>query len=265
MLPASIAPSALPGADHRVQLVDEQDHAAFLLREIVQHALEALLELTAELGACDQRAHVEREDPLVAKALGHLAVHDALCESFDDRGLADAGLADQHGVVLGATLQHLDRAADLVVPADDRVELALLGALGQVNREFLERLAALLSVGVVDLLTAAHVLDGFFDGTLHDTGVLEQLAERTLVLERGEHEQLARDVLVAALLSELVGQVQELVRSFEMWTSPPAPSTFGRRSSACPSCERSRFTFAPALSSNGRIDPPSCPSNASIR
>ena len=44
---------------------------------------------------------------------------------FDDRGLADAGLADQHRVVLGAPLQHLDRAADLVVAADHRIELAL--------------------------------------------------------------------------------------------------------------------------------------------
>ena len=99
----------LAGADHGVQLVDEQDDVAFLLREVVEHRLEALLELAAELRAGDQRAHVEREDALVAQALRHLAVDDALRETFDDRGLADAGLADQHGVVLGAPLQHLDR------------------------------------------------------------------------------------------------------------------------------------------------------------
>ena len=138
----------LAGADHGVQLVDEQDHAAFLLGEVVQHRLEPLLELAAELRAGDQRAHVEREDALVAQALGHLAVDDALRETLDDRGLADAGLADQHGVVLGAPLQHLDRAADLVVAADHRVELALLGALGQVDGVFLERLAAFLGVRV---------------------------------------------------------------------------------------------------------------------
>ncbi len=91
-------------ADHRVQLVDEQDDAAFLLREVVEHRLEALLELTAILRAGDQRAHVERENALVAQAFRHLAVDDALCEAFDDRSLADAGLADQHGVVLGAAL-----------------------------------------------------------------------------------------------------------------------------------------------------------------
>jgi len=46
---------------------------------------------------------------------------------LDDGGLADAGFADQHRVVLAATLQHLDGAADLVVAADHRVELALAG------------------------------------------------------------------------------------------------------------------------------------------
>ena len=145
----------LAGADHGVQLVDEQDDLAFLLGEVVEHALQALLELAAELGAGDQRAHVEREDALVLQALGHLAIDDAQREAFDDRGLADAGLADQHRVVLGAPLQHLDGAADLVVAADHRVELAVGGALGQVDRVLLERLAALLGVRVLHLLAAA--------------------------------------------------------------------------------------------------------------
>ena len=38
----------LAGADHRVQLVDEQDDLAFLLRQVVEHGLEALLELAAD-------------------------------------------------------------------------------------------------------------------------------------------------------------------------------------------------------------------------
>jgi hypothetical protein len=66
--------------------------------------------------------------------LGHVARDDALGQALDDGGLADAGLADQHRVVLGATRQHLDHAADLLVAADDRVELALARQLGQVAR-----------------------------------------------------------------------------------------------------------------------------------
>ena len=53
-------------------------------------------------------------------------------EALDDRGLADAGLADQHGVVLRTAAEHLHGAADLLVAADDGVELALAGEFDQV-------------------------------------------------------------------------------------------------------------------------------------
>ena len=95
--------------------------------DLLQHGLQALLELAAVLGAGEQRRHVEREHALALQRLGHFVVDDALREAFDDRGLAHARLADQHRVVLGAALQDLDHAADLVVAADHRVELALRG------------------------------------------------------------------------------------------------------------------------------------------
>ena len=50
----------LAGADHGVQFVDEQNHLATLLGQIAQHRLQALLEFAAELGAGDQRAHIQR-------------------------------------------------------------------------------------------------------------------------------------------------------------------------------------------------------------
>ena len=198
-----------PGAHHGVQLVDEQDDLAFLLRQIVEHRLEPLLELAAELRARDQRAHVERQDALVLQALGHLAVDDALREAFDDGGLADTRLADQHRVVLGAPLQHLDRAADLIVAADDRIELAGARARGQVDGVFLERLALLFRTRIVDLFAAAHFLDRLLDRGARGLHLLERLAERTTILDRRQHEQLAGDELIAALLRQLVGDVEQ--------------------------------------------------------
>ena len=73
--------------------------------DLLEHRLEALLELAAELGAGDERAEVERDEALVLEALGHVAVHDALGEPFDDGRLAHARLADEHGIVLGAARQ----------------------------------------------------------------------------------------------------------------------------------------------------------------
>ena len=115
----------LAGADQRVHLVDEQDDLALGRGDLGQHGLQPLLELAAILRAGDQRAHVERQQLLVLQALRHVAVDDAQRQALGDGGLADAGLADQHGVVLGAARQHLDGAADLLVAADHRVELAV--------------------------------------------------------------------------------------------------------------------------------------------
>ena len=91
----------------------------------------------------------------VAQPLGDVAGDDPLGEALDDRGLADAGLADQHGVVLRAAAKHLDHAADLVVAADHRVELALRGRVGEVAAEALERLELVLGVLVGDAVAAA--------------------------------------------------------------------------------------------------------------
>ena len=142
------------GADHGVQLVDEQHDRALGLRDLGQHRLEPILELAAILRAGDQRPHVEADDALVLEALGHVAADDALRQPLDDGGLADAGLADQHRVVLGPARQHLDDAADLLVAADDRIELVLARQRGQVAAVALERLVLALGVLVGDPLAA---------------------------------------------------------------------------------------------------------------
>ena len=116
-------------ADDRVQLVDEGDDLAAGVLDLLEHGLEPLLELAAVLRARDHRRQVEREHPAALERVGHVAGDDPLGEPLDDGGLADAGLADQHRVVLGTPRQHLDDPADLGVAADDRVEPALLGGL----------------------------------------------------------------------------------------------------------------------------------------
>ena len=123
-LPASVEPSVLPAPTMVWSSSMKSRIAPLALLDLVEHGLQALLELAAVLGAGEERAHVEREDDAVLEPLGHVAAHDALREALDDGGLADAGLADQHRVVLGLARQDADDAADLGVAADHRVELA---------------------------------------------------------------------------------------------------------------------------------------------
>ena len=124
-------------ADERVELVDEQDDVA-ARADLLQHLLEALLEVAAVAGPGDERAEVERVELLALQRVGHVVGDDLLGEAFDDGGLADAGLADEHRVVLGATGQHLHDPLDLTVTPDDRIELLLPSELREVAPELVE-------------------------------------------------------------------------------------------------------------------------------
>ena len=137
------------GPDERVDLVDEQQDVAAGL-DLLEHLLQALLEVAAVAGAGDEGAEVERVQLLVAQRVGHVVVDDHLGEALDDRRLADARLADQHRVVLRAPGQDLHDPLELAGAADDRVELALAGELGEVAAELVEDLAvALVALWVV--------------------------------------------------------------------------------------------------------------------
>ena len=112
-----------PGADDRVELVDEEHDLALGVLDLLEHGLEALLELAAVLRAGDERAEVERHDtasPSGSPARRHGRSRWARPSTM--AVLPDAGLADEHGVVLRAPAEHLDDAADLLVAPDDRVE-----------------------------------------------------------------------------------------------------------------------------------------------
>ena len=99
-------------------------------------------------------------DPFVFQALRHVSLHDAQGQPFGNGRLADARLADEHGVVLGAPREHLDDAADFLIAADHRIELALTGPLDQIDPVFLEGLEFFLGVLIGHSGAAADVAAG---------------------------------------------------------------------------------------------------------
>src|SRR3954447_17202525 len=88
------------GTDEGVDLVDEQDDVA-AGADLLEDLLQALLEVTAVAGTGDEGTEVEGVELLVLQRLGHLALDDGLGQALDDGGLANTGLADEDGVVLG--------------------------------------------------------------------------------------------------------------------------------------------------------------------
>ncbi len=124
-------------ADEGVDLVDEQDDVAAGL-DLLEHLLEAFLEVAAVARPGDERPEIERVELLALQRLGHVVVGDRLREALDDGGLADAGLTDEHRVVLGATAEDLHHPLGLAVAADHRVELLVACELGEVAPELVE-------------------------------------------------------------------------------------------------------------------------------
>ena len=129
-------------ADHGVDLVNEQDGARQLL-DFGQHGLQALFEVTAVLGARDQRAQVECVDRAASEHARHLAFDDQPREALHQRRLADTRLPDVERVVLAAPAQDFDGPLDLELAAYQRVDAAFLGELVQIGGVLLERRAAL--------------------------------------------------------------------------------------------------------------------------
>ena len=196
-----------PGADERVQLVDEHDDVR-VLGQLLHDRLEALFELTAVLRAGDDERDVQREDPLVGEEVRHVAVDDLLRQAFDDRRLANARLADEHGVVLGAAAEDLLHALDFDVAADERVELVLHRRVRQVaaelgeERRFLHPRERRLLVQERDDVLAhgveAHPL-------FHEDG----RRDRALLAQDAQEQVLGPDVVVQQAVGFLGGVLQD--------------------------------------------------------
>ena len=134
------------------------------------------------------------------RRLGHIPGDDPLGQALNDGGLAHPGLADQDRVVLGAAREHLHDPPNLFVPADDGVELAQPGQIGEVAAEFLQGLVFFFRVGVGDALGAADLLQDLEKCIPRDAGLGQNPAGLpALLVEEGEKDVLDADVLVLHL------------------------------------------------------------------
>jgi hypothetical protein len=186
-----------------VHLVDERDDLAVAVADLLEHGLEPLLELTAIFGARDHRREVESHQSLVPQRLRHVTGHDALGQSFDDGGLADAGFADEDRIVLGTPRQHLHHPADLGVTADDRIELSVAGARGEIDAVLVQSLVRRLRVRRRHRATAAANLVERVEQRLGGgTGVGEHLGDAAhagaAVASKTDEQVLGGDVFIAA-------------------------------------------------------------------
>src|SRR5581483_6868829 len=170
--------------------------------------LQAFLELAPEAAPGDHRAQVKADHTLAKQNLGHVIVGNLLRQPFDDGGLANTRLADQHRVVLGAPAQNLDHAQDFVVAPDHRVEFALLRHACQVAAVLFERAVAAFGLGVGDALPAPEVLDDLQDALFGHACFLHDAGNGCAGLAQNRQEDVfSTDVLVLQAIGFFLGQI----------------------------------------------------------
>ncbi len=181
-----------PGPDERVQFVNEQNNLSGGVLHLFQEGFQALLELPPETCPRDERAHVERHDPLCFERLGDITLDDPLGDPLGDRGLADAGLPDEDGVVLGPPREHLKDPANLLVPPDHRVYFPLPGHVVQIAPVARKGLVLLFGVLVGDPLRSPDLLQHGEDRLRGHTLIAEELPRGSLPRRDDGQEQVLR-------------------------------------------------------------------------
>ena len=186
----------LAGSDHRVQLIDKKDDVSARFLHFLENRLQTLFEFAPILGSRDQSAHVEGHDAALLDTFGHIPAHDALSQSFHDGGLPHARIADQDRVVLGAPGENLNHPADLFVPANHRVQLALFRLLSQIPavafQGFVNRFRALASHS----MAAPHFLQRLQKSLASHSEFLEKEPGDSTVLSSGQQDVFHRHVII---------------------------------------------------------------------
>ena len=190
-----------------MNLVDKHDGLTGVLLNLVQYGFQALLKIATVLRTGQQCRHVQHQNALVFQAVGHLAVDDALRQTLNDRGFTHARLTDQHRIVFAATLQNLDRAANLVVAANYRIELAAAGAFGQIQCVFFQCFTGVFCVWVVHVFPLSNAFNGGQQGLFIQAHAVQYFFQAVfaLLVQQGEQQHFGRDITVAVFLRVLLG------------------------------------------------------------
>ena len=135
-----------------MQFVNEHDDLPGTVSHSLQHFLQSLFKLAAVFSAGHQGSQIQRIQSFILQAFGYIACHDTTGQSFHNGSLADTGLADEHRIILLPAAQDLNGPADLIVTADNRIQLALPGPGGQVLPELFQCLFAFVIGRAVEVM-----------------------------------------------------------------------------------------------------------------
>ena len=189
----------LAGTHHGVDFIDEQNGLPLVFGQLVQHRLQPLFKLTAKFRTGQQRRHVQGQHTFAFERIGHFTGDDALRQAFHNGGFADTGLANQDRVVFATALQHLDGAANFIISANHRIELAGAGSLGQIHAVFFQGFALAFGICGIHFVATAQCLHRRGQALAGQAVLFGFLRQVCFRVTQGQQKQFAGDELVAAL------------------------------------------------------------------
>ncbi len=105
----------------------------------------------------------------------------------------------------------MDHPADFLVAADDRIELALRGELGEITAKTFQGLVGRLGMRRGHALMAANLLKRLHKSVAANTELLEQPAGRPAVFRHCQEQVLYGNVFVLELLELIFGLGQQAI------------------------------------------------------
>ena len=109
-----------------MQLINKQNDLPLRVLDFLQNSLQTLLKLTAGLGACDQRAHIQRENGLLLQRGGHIALDDPLGQTLGNGGLTYTGLTEPKGTLKCSILGPVRKGNQVEVSFTDARTLGIV-------------------------------------------------------------------------------------------------------------------------------------------
>ena len=196
-----------------MNLINKQNHLAFRCLGFIHQILQSLLKLAAKRRAGQHRTHVNAANTATLQRIRLIFINDVLRQTFHNRSLAYASIADQHRIVLRATHQRLNHSTYLEVTTDDRIKPTGSSHLCQVDRILRQRTF----VGSLIIPCRMRITSTLLVSYVKALGrnlVLRQNPNQTTVrlLDDRDQEVINRDVAVAeSVVPDVPGLMQNVV------------------------------------------------------
>ena len=141
------SPFTLTSPYKGVDFVDKEDDTAVCFSNFIYHALQSFFKFTLILGSSYERPHIEGVEVLILQIFGHIAAHNALCDTLNYGCFTRPRFPDKNGIVFCTTAQNLKHTAYFIIAPNDGIQLSATSFFYKVAGIFFKGLIGIFACG----------------------------------------------------------------------------------------------------------------------